>query len=415
MKNLVELAVPLFERFAKSTSMSSPNRACTQPIGLDEETVTQAVAALQAHCVRKPRQQKVAESADDVVFVQLVFKQPPARATFKPRAVSLLHPLYTPSEDDVCFIVKDPQRLVKDHLAERNVVGITKVLGASKVKKRYGTHEGRRELLQMYDLFLVDDRVFPMMPKLLGRPFIESKKMPLPIRMDRDIPSAIQKAFCCTSFMPGSGATCSVRIAKLSFSCEQVVANIHKCLAEIARLFSSGLSAFQTIYIKTSLSPALPIFVSLPTDGDFDRDVAVSSSKRKKRSKPKTPMHNEFDSQSVKRQKKSEPTAEPSTKDLSGSLSVDDSRVNEPGERDSCEKLDGSPEVRNSTELEALMDDDVHQKAERLVRKGTASDSAHKSGKKQDEQRRERQAKRLSRSKLKTKSAAKRQLLVANN
>lgn len=47
---------------------------------------------------------------------------------------SLVHPVYTPDASEICFIVKDPQRTMKDYLAENGSCGVTKVrrVGASR-------------------------------------------------------------------------------------------------------------------------------------------------------------------------------------------------------------------------------------------------------------------------------------------
>mmetsp|Transcript_15100 Transcript_15100/g.61818 ORF Transcript_15100/g.61818 Transcript_15100/m.61818 type:complete len:90 (+) Transcript_15100:523-792(+) len=50
------------------------------------------------------------------------------------------------------------------------------VLGVSKLKARYKTFESKRQLCDSYDLFLADDRVLPLLPKLLGKQFFRSKK-----------------------------------------------------------------------------------------------------------------------------------------------------------------------------------------------------------------------------------------------
>jgi ribosome biogenesis protein UTP30 len=262
--------------------------------GLNAETVLAAARALLVQVHRSDSSPPGGNNIDgadsdvdsEIISVVLTLKCPPKRTCLKPRTIPLTHPLYREDVHDVCFIVKDPQRLVKDHLAEHNVKGISKVLGVSKVEKRYGTHEGRRELSKLYDLFLVDDRVMPMMPRLLGNNFIRSKKLPLIIRMDRDIPKSIRNALCSTSFTPGSGTTCTIRVARACFTPEQIAENVHIAIEKVASTFNNNLLAFQAIYIKAEKSPSLPIFVSLPTGSDFSKSpeekAAISGALRKK-------------------------------------------------------------------------------------------------------------------------------------
>ena len=49
-------------------------------------------------------------------------------------------------------------------------------MGVDKLKGKFRPFEARRQLLQDHDLFLADDRVVPMLPKLLGKIFFNAKK-----------------------------------------------------------------------------------------------------------------------------------------------------------------------------------------------------------------------------------------------
>ena len=42
------------------------------------------------------------------------------------------------------------------------------VIGVSKLRAKYESHEAKRALCAAYDLFLADERVVPLLPKLLG-------------------------------------------------------------------------------------------------------------------------------------------------------------------------------------------------------------------------------------------------------
>lgn len=42
------------------------------------------------------------------------------------------------------------------------------VIGTSKLRTKYESHEAKRNLCKAYDLFLADDRVLPSLPKLIG-------------------------------------------------------------------------------------------------------------------------------------------------------------------------------------------------------------------------------------------------------
>lgn len=42
------------------------------------------------------------------------------------------------------------------------------MVGLSKLRTKYESHEAKRQLCNSFDLFLADERVLPSLPKLLG-------------------------------------------------------------------------------------------------------------------------------------------------------------------------------------------------------------------------------------------------------
>lgn len=88
----------------------------------------------------------------------------------------LAHPIVDPRTTPVCLITKDPQREYKDLLASSNVKFINRVVGIEKLKGKFKPFEARRMLLRENGLFLADERVVPLLPKLLGKIFFEAKK-----------------------------------------------------------------------------------------------------------------------------------------------------------------------------------------------------------------------------------------------
>jgi hypothetical protein len=42
------------------------------------------------------------------------------------------------------------------------------VVGVSKLKAKYESHEAKRQLCNSYDMFAADERILPSLPKLLG-------------------------------------------------------------------------------------------------------------------------------------------------------------------------------------------------------------------------------------------------------
>ncbi len=50
------------------------------------------------------------------------------------------------------------------------------MIGVTKLRQKYKPHEAKRQLCAGYDWFLADERVVPLLPKLLGKSFFDKKK-----------------------------------------------------------------------------------------------------------------------------------------------------------------------------------------------------------------------------------------------
>lgn len=170
------------------------------------------------------------------------------------------HSLYNAGEAEVCFFVKDPQRLMKDHLDANGHGGVTRVMGVDKLRKRYSTYEGRNELADEYDLFLVDNRVAPMMPTLLGKVFMNKKKMPLAVDVRRDVVSSIQKMMSGTSLLLRQGSCLNVRIGRMGFEVDELVENVEIAMQAVVKKIDGGWLGVQAVSVKSDKSPALPIY-----------------------------------------------------------------------------------------------------------------------------------------------------------
>lgn len=73
----------------------------------------------------------------------------------------------------MCLIVKDT---VKADAKKSVGMGGVKVLSVAKLRRDYKEFEAKRQLSESYDLFLADNRVLPLLPKLLGKSFFRKKK-----------------------------------------------------------------------------------------------------------------------------------------------------------------------------------------------------------------------------------------------
>lgn len=231
----------------------------------------------------------------------------------------LKHTLHTPGEDEVCFIVKDPQRQIKDYLATHGSGGVTRVLGVEKLRKRYRTHEGRRELLNMYDTFLVDHRVAPMMPCLLGNAFVKAKKMPLSVNMRRDVVEGIKRALNASGLLIQQGTSMSLRVGRVGFGVEELVENVCVAMDGVARKVEGGWHDIQSVNVKTEKSPALPVYITLPT--------ALKSRRKKSESRKAVEKNGGVEKEKVKENGKGGEAKDGKEKKVTETRKIDEDEV----------------------------------------------------------------------------------------
>lgn len=81
-----------------------------------------------------------------------------------------------PKSSSVCLLTADPQRKYKDLMVEEKLTQIKRVVGVTKLKGKFRPFEARRQLMNDHDVFLADDRIVNMLPKLLGKKWVEDRK-----------------------------------------------------------------------------------------------------------------------------------------------------------------------------------------------------------------------------------------------
>lgn len=233
---------------------------------------------------------------------------------FKPGKIRLPHPLITipstspssPSTDTdsipstrICLITADPQRKYKDLISSPSFPSglrpfVSRVLGITKLKARYKSYELRRQLLAEYDIFLADDRIVTLLPKILGKVFYHSgAKRPIPINLqgkkhskdaagekrktlaqggtkaERDevkpesIAREIETALSSALIMINPGTNTSVKVGMTGMKVENVVENINVVVnGVVEKHIPNGWRNIKGLYIKGPKTVALPIWVA---------------------------------------------------------------------------------------------------------------------------------------------------------
>ncbi|KAJ5785769.1 uncharacterized protein N7503_010981 [Penicillium pulvis] len=250
----------------------------------------------------------------------------------KPGKISLPHSLNSSPSLSVCLITADPQRGVKDIVADPSFPKelssrIEKVIGFSKLKARYQSFESRRQLLSEHDVFLADDRIITRLVNTLGKIFYKSSKRPIPIRIaeiekvdgkrvkkdpknkpakeDKSaafaapliVAKEIERTLSCASVQLAPSTTAAIRVGSSKFTADQLSENIAAVVKGMTEKFvAKGWKNMKAIHVKGANTMAMPIWLASELwveDADVVEEVpeiegAKNSKKRKSLGEEKT-------------------------------------------------------------------------------------------------------------------------------
>ncbi|KAJ5992857.1 hypothetical protein N7451_008581 [Penicillium sp. IBT 35674x] len=250
----------------------------------------------------------------------------------KPGKISLPHSLNSSPSLSVCLITADPQRGVKDIVADPSFPKelssrIEKVIGFSKLKARYQSFESRRQLLSEHDVFLADDRIITRLVNTLGKIFYKSSKRPIPIRIaeiekvdgkrvkkdpknkpakeDKSaafaapliVAKEIERTLSCASVQLAPSTTAAIRVGSSKFTADQLSENIAAVVKGMTEKFvAKGWRNMKAIHVKGANTMAMPIWLASELwveDADVVEEVpeiegAKNSKKRKSIGEEKT-------------------------------------------------------------------------------------------------------------------------------
>jgi ribosome biogenesis protein UTP30 len=215
------------------------------------------------------------------------------KTRLKPTKIPVPHSLNTSDDLRVCLITADPQRAVKNAVADPSFPDqlksrINRIIGFTKLKARYKTYEQLRELHSEHDVFLADDRIITRLPQTLGKVFYKgTSKRPIPIIVadpHRDktkkpkkakeegantavsppgLAKEIDKALGAVPVSLRPGTLVAVRVGLAAFEPDQLVENITAVVAKlIEKHVVKGWRNVRGIHVKGQSSFAVPLWLS---------------------------------------------------------------------------------------------------------------------------------------------------------
>lgn len=180
------------------------------------------------------------------------------------------------STDDIAIFVKDlkkgrkrdPEITVRhyeDIFQKHGITQIKAIIPINQVKTEYRQFEMRRRLFNSHDYFLVDGRISGHIAHLLGKQFREKRKLPTSVHMGKkNLKEVIDNALRKTCIqIHGHGDSSIIQIGTCSMKVEDIADNILAVIEDLSKNFPGGWENIRSLRIKTPLSLAIPIYISL--------------------------------------------------------------------------------------------------------------------------------------------------------
>lgn len=211
----------------------------TLPLSYDPDQLYQAIDALQHYYRETHAKGKKGEEKNLQLMIN--FHHFPRQKPSLPRFLSLpFTSQSTQAESDltsICLIVKDPAKVeALMDASMKTMYPNLHLLPLRQLKLDFPLYKQKRKLAHRYDMFLCESRVYQDMPKLLGKFFYQSKKMPIKVRLDNLSVTLIQKCLRTITYRIPSGHCLTLPMGSLSdLTREQLFQNIQWSLEKILR------------------------------------------------------------------------------------------------------------------------------------------------------------------------------------
>ncbi|CAG7902959.1 unnamed protein product [Brassica rapa] len=258
-----------------TTAAPSPDQLLPPPqtSRVSPKTVHEAVTSLLKWKTEKSKLAKPQLlEQDEFVYLIVTLKKIPQTNRTKPHRILLPHPLINTEEDspELCLIIDDRPKsgLTKEDAAKKiksDEIPVTKILKLSKLKTDYKAFEAKRKLCDSYEMFFADRRVIPLLPRLIGKKFFTSKKIPAAVDLKhRNWKEQIEKACGSAMFFVRTGTCSVVKVGKLSMEGDEIVENVMATLNGVVEVLPGNWKYVRSLHLKLSESLALPVYQSVP-------------------------------------------------------------------------------------------------------------------------------------------------------
>ncbi|MHA1202941.1 MAG: 50S ribosomal protein L1 [Candidatus Heimdallarchaeaceae archaeon] len=191
---------------------------------------------------------KFVESVDIAINLKDINLQDPAKR-FQ-MDVRLTHPL--PKDVKVCVVAEGTQ------FVEAESAGV-RVIGKEELENISRDPKLAKRLSKQYDFFLASAPLMPLIGRNLGKFLGPRGKMPKPVPPNAPIGPLIKNYQSTIQVRLRQSPVIHARIGTVDMSSEAIVENVLSVLRNIENRLEKGENNIKSIYIKTTMGPAIKV------------------------------------------------------------------------------------------------------------------------------------------------------------
>ena len=192
---------------------------------------------------------KFVESIDIAVNLKDVNLQDPAKR-FQ-MEVRLPHPL--PKDVKVCVVAEGTQ------LVEAESAGVARVIAKEELENISRDPKLAKRIAKQYDFFLASAPLMPLIGRNLGKFIGPRGKMPKPVPPNAPIGPLIENYQSTIQVRLRQSPVIHARIGTADMSNDAIAENVLSVLRNIESKLDKGENNIKSIYIKTTMGPAIKV------------------------------------------------------------------------------------------------------------------------------------------------------------
>ncbi|CAL8109512.1 unnamed protein product [Orchesella dallaii] len=260
----------------------------TVPTGFEVAQVKAAAKALLKFTSKTKSDALFMDSPSRILMDITAFKIPTGKDHFY--NIRLPHTPFTDlTELDVLLVVpdineKDPDHIVgevKDEImnsTHADRIKVREIMTFKQFRDDYSTFEAKRALAKSLDVLIADNKIFKMLPGILGREFFKKKKYPLSIPgrkfqkadIGEQVYLALQKTTLNVSL---NGLNSTVVVGHDTLNDKELAENATAIVSWLGSSFPGGWSNIQklSLHVGHKDMPPLPIYFSTGSTNDVKK------------------------------------------------------------------------------------------------------------------------------------------------